>query len=373
MATDLAARQAQSLLVVDEDELLADEISSDLREAGWSTSFVDSPAAALLRLGEHPHELLVTSPGMPGTNGRSLLAEVLRLDPDLRVIVHTTPDGVDEGIAAMRAGAEDLLVAPWRPGQLEIAVERALEKRRLLIESRRSQEELEDLVEQKTHKFRYALQKVQGTFNATVEAMVSSIEARDCETQNHCRRAREYSMLLGRQLGLDPRELRNLAWGALLHDVGKIGVPDHILLKKGPLSPEEWDLMRKHPMIGYRLVAPISFLKSAASIVLHHHEKWDGSGYPYGKQGGEIPFPARIFMVADAFETITSRRSYKEALSFDVALEEIERSAGTHFDPLVVEAFCREEPEEWLRIRNQYIGELREGRDLVKERAAVLV
>ena len=180
-------------------------------------------------------------------------------------------------------------------------------------------------------------------------------------------------MLLGRQLGLNPRELRNLAWGALLHDVGKIGVADHILLKEGPLSPAEWDLMRKHPMIGYRLVAPISFLKSAASIVLHHHEKWDGTGYPYGKQGEEIPFPARIFMVADAFETITSKRSYKEALSFEVALEEIEISAGSHFDPLVVEAFRRVEPEEWLRIRNKYIGELSEGRDLIEERTAVLV
>jgi len=283
MASDLAARQAHHLLVVDEDELLADEIATDLRETGWSATAADTPAAALLRLGETPHELLITRPGMPGTNGRPLMAEALRLDPDLRVIVHTTAEHVDEGIQALRAGAEDFLVAPWRPEQLEIAVERALEKRQLLMESRTSREELERLVEEKTRKLRLALQKVQGTFNATVESMVTAIEARDCETQNHCRRTREYSMLLGRQLGLEPRELRNLAWGALLHDVGKIGVADHILLKEGPLSPAEWDLMRKHPMIGYRLVAPISFLKSAASIVLHHHEKWDGTGYPYGK------------------------------------------------------------------------------------------
>jgi len=373
MATDRAARKEQRLLVADEDDLLADEITADLREVGWNASSVETPAAAMLRLGESRHQLLVTPPGMPGTNGRPLMAEALRLDPDLRVIVYTPPDAVDQGIRAMRAGAEDFLVSPWCTEQLEIAVERALQKRSLLIQSRRNRDELEQRVDEKTHKLRYALQSVQGTFNATVEAMVSAIEARDCETQNHCRRAREYSMLLGRQLGLDPRDLRNLAWGALLHDVGKIGVPDHILLKKGPLSPEEWDLMRKHPMIGYRLVTPISFLRSAATIVLHHHEKWDGTGYPYGKQGEELPFPARIFMVADAFETITSRRSYKAALSFEDAREEIDNSAGTHFDPLVVEAFLRVDPGEWLRIRNKYIGELRAGRDLVAERSAVLV
>jgi response regulator RpfG family c-di-GMP phosphodiesterase len=301
------------------------------------------------------------------------MEEAMRLDSALRVIVHTTPDRVDEGIRAMRDGAEDFLVNPWRPEQLEIAVEKALEKRRLLIESRRNHEELQLLVEEKTQKLRFALQKVQGTFNATIESMVSAIEARDCETQNHCRRAREYSMLLGRQLGLDARELRNLAWGALLHDVGKIGVPDHILLKQGPLSPDEWDQMRKHPMIGYRLVAPIGFLKAAATVVLHHHEQWDGSGYPYGKQGEEIPFPARIFMVADAFETITSRRSYKEARPYDIARKEIEKCAGTQFDPVVVDAFCRVDPAEWMAIRDKYLEELAVANALAKERTTALV
>jgi len=373
MATVGAEARERRLLIVDEDLPFASDIARQLCERGYQASVTDTAAGAMLRLGEDHHQVLVTRPDMPGTNGRTLMAEAMRLDPILRVIAVSTSDNVEEGILAVRAGAEDFVVKPFLPLQLEVCVDKALEKRELLIENQRYQNQLEKVVEEKTHKLQFALSKVQGTFNATVEAMVSAIEARDCETQNHCRRAREYSMLLGRQLGLDAKGLRDLAWGALLHDVGKIGVPDHILLKKGPLSPQEWDLMRKHPMIGYRLVAPIGFLKGAASIVLHHHEKWDGTGYPYGKQGEEIPFAARIFMVADAFETITSKRSYKEALSFEVALTELEDSAGNHFDPLVVEAFRRIDREEWTKIRNKYLAELEEGRVLLEERSAVLL
>jgi len=373
MATDGATDRERRLLIVDEDLPAAEEAARELGRRGLQVSVADTAAAALLCLGETPHQLLVTCPAMPGTNGRTLMEEALRLDPALQVIAVATSDNVEEGILAMRAGAEDFIVKPFLPMQLEVCVDKALEKRELLIENRRYQQQLEKAVEEKTKKLQYALSKVQGTFNATVEAMVSAIEARDCETQNHCRRAREYSMLLGRQLGLDARALRDLAWGALLHDVGKIGVPDHILLKKGPLSAPEWDMMRKHPMIGYRLVAPIGFLKGAATLVLHHHEKWDGSGYPYGKQGEEIPFAARIFMVADAFETITSKRSYKEALSFDVARQELEDSAGNHFDPLIVDAFLRLDRAEWTKIRNKYLAELEEGRVLIEERSAVLL
>jgi len=372
MATVGADSQERRLLIVDEDVSFAEDIARQLGERGYETSVTDTASGALLRLGESPHQVLVTRPDMPGTNGRTLVEEAMRLDSALRVIAVATSDTVEEGILAVRAGAEDFVVKPFLPLQLEVCVDKALEKRELLLENQRYQHELEQVVEQKTQKLQFALSKVQGTFNATVEALVSAIEARDCETQNHCRRAREYSMLLGRQLGLDAKARRDLAWGALLHDVGKIGVADHILLKKGPLSPEEWDLMRKHPMIGYRLVAPIGFLKGAASIVLHHHEKWDGTGYPYGKEGEEIPFLARIFMVADAFETITSKRSYKEALSFKDALTELEASAGSHFDPLVVEAFRRVDCDVWRKIRNEYFDELEQGRVLVESRSAVL-
>jgi HD-GYP domain-containing protein (c-di-GMP phosphodiesterase class II) len=164
--------------------------------------------------------------------------------------------------------------------------------------------------------------------------------------------------MLAHKMGIRGRTLRDVGWGSLLHDVGKIGVPDHILLKPGPLTDAEWREMRKHPIIGYRLLSPIRFLSGAAQVVLHHHEKWDGSGYPYGKKAEEIPIGARIFMVADAVETITSKRSYKEALSFDIAREEIIRCSGSHFDPEVVEAFKKVPESNWDAVREKYFAEL---------------
>jgi len=361
------------LLVVDDEHAIAELLSRHLEREGYRVSVAFDGDEALETLHKATFDVVLTDIRMPGRDGIALLEAAKQLDITLPVIVLTSMNDVDTAVRAMRLGADDYILKPFTLDALSISVERALERRELILNARRHQEELELAVEEKTRKLRLALSEVQGTFNATVEAMVSSIEARDCETQHHCRRAREYSLMLAHRLGLRGRDLRDAGWGSLLHDVGKIGVADRILLKPGPLDDDEWAEMRKHPIIGYRLLSPIRFLHGAAQIVLHHHEKWDGTGYPYGKQGEEIPFGARVFMLADAIETITSKRSYKEALSFQVALEEIENSAGNHFDPLVVEAFRRVDSEEWRRIRNKYIAELSEGRDLVEERTAVLV
>jgi len=179
--------------------------------------------------------------------------------------------------------------------------------------------------------------------------------------------------MLAHRLGLRGRDLRDAGWGSLLHDVGKIGVADSILLKPGPLNDEEWEAMRKHPIIGYRLLSPIRFLHGASQIVLHHHERWDGAGYPYGKQGEEIPFGARIFMVADAVETITSKRTYKEALPFEAAEEEVIRCSGTHFDPTVIEAFRKIPRSNWISIRDKYFAELDSTHALDPDKSAIVV
>jgi len=317
-------------------------------------------------LSESGCDILVTPVDQAGTNGCPLFEEAQRLRPDLPILVSAKPSLIREGIRALRSGAEDLLHRPLVPEQVQEYAERVFQKRSTVLENGHEQGLLRRLVLEKTKKLQIALTDAQGTFNATVEVMVSAIEARDCETQHHCRRAREYSLLLGRQMGVQGRDLRDLAWGALLHDVGKISVPDHILLKAGPLTPGEWDIMKTHPLVGYRLLAPVKFLNGAATIVLCHHEKWNGSGYPYGKHGEEIPLGARIFMVADAFETITSKRSYKEALPFEYARDEIIASAGSHFDPDVVEAFLEIERAEWLAIRNRYMEEIQAGRTIVQ-------
>ncbi|TAK33916.1 MAG: HD-GYP domain-containing protein [Chloroflexota bacterium] len=177
------------------------------------------------------------------------------------------------------------------------------------------------------------------TYDATLLALSAALDSRDSETEGHSQRVVAYSRLIARALDLPEVEILNLAQGALLHDVGKIGIPDSILLKPGPLSEEEWAEMRRHPMLGMRILSNVRFLCGALPVVKHHHERWDGSGYPEGLRGDQIPLGARIFAVADAFDAMTANRPYRKALPCWYAREEIRRCAGTHFDPKVVSAF----------------------------------
>ena len=359
------------LLVVDDEHAIAELLARHLTAQGFRVSVAFDGEEAIDALEKASFQLIITDIRMPGRDGLSLLEVAREKDPALPVIVLTSVTDVNTAVRAMRGGAQDYIVKPFNLEALDISIERGLERRELILDSQRHKEELELKVEEKTRKLRLALSEVQGTFNATVEAMVSAIEARDCETQHHCRRAREYTLMLAHRMGIRGRELRDVGWGSLLHDVGKIGVPDQILLKPGPLTKEEWAEMKKHPIIGYRLLSPIRFLSGAAQVVLHHHEKWDGSGYPYGKRAEEIPLGARIFMVADAIETITSKRSYKDALPFEVAEEEVIRCAGTHFDPTVVEAFKKIPRTNWIAVREKYLADFDETGTVVFDKSSL--
>jgi putative nucleotidyltransferase with HDIG domain len=181
--------------------------------------------------------------------------------------------------------------------------------------------------------------------------MVSAIESRDCETKHHCRRVQVYAVMLAQRLGVSPEELVDISYGSLLHDVGKIGVPDSILLKPGKLTDAEWQVMRRHTIIGHQMLSKIKFLRGASDIVLHHHERWDGGGYPQGISGEEIPLGARIFSIIDTYDAMTSKRPYKEALPIATARAEIERCAGTQFDPRIVKEFLRIVDEDLIEAR----------------------
>jgi cyclic di-GMP phosphodiesterase len=225
--------------------------------------------------------------------------------------------------------------------ELLIAAERALERRQLLIERRQYHAMLEDRVQQATQHLAEAYRELESTYGATLEALGSALDTRDVGTEAHSRRVHGYALATAREYGIPEGELRDLAHGVLLHDIGKIGIPDGILLKPGPLTPEEWKTMRRHPEIGKRLIEGVPFLQGAIPIIFCHHEKWDGSGYPRGLKGEEIPLGARIFSVVDAFDAMTFDRPYSKAVPFEAASTEIKRCAGTHFDPTVVEAFLR--------------------------------
>lgn len=179
------------------------------------------------------------------------------------------------------------------------------------------------------------------------ESLAAALDLREHETGLHSKRVAAHTLRLARHFYSDIAELKEVYWGGLLHDIGKIGVPDAILLKHGPLSHDEWQVMRQHPVQGFNILENIPHLAAAAQIVLHHEERFDGTGYPSGARGNEIPLPARLFAVIDTLDAMTFDRPYRKALSFDDARAEIVRMSGSQFDPVAVDAFLRE--EEMLR------------------------
>ena len=178
-------------------------------------------------------------------------------------------------------------------------------------------------------------------YNNTLEGWARALELRDFETEGHSRRVTTLTIQVSRAVGIPEDELVHVQRGALLHDIGKMGIPDHILLKNGPLDDEEWEIMRQHPVYAYEMLSSIEFLLPALDIPLYHHEKWDGTGYPYGIKGEEIPLSARVFAVIDVWDALSSNRPYRAALDQSVVLGHIEAQTGKHFDPRVVEAFLK--------------------------------
>src|SRR5256886_9892992 len=274
-------------------------------------------------------------------SGIALLQRIRATDGDAAVIVLTGAADVKTAIESLKLGAYDFIMKPVNVEELLIAADRALERRQLLIERRAYQAMLERRVEEATQHLTAAYQELEATYGTTLEALGSALDTRDIGTESHSRRVHGYALATAKEYGVPQELVRDLAHGVLLHDIGKIGIPDAILLKPGPLTAEEWTIMRRHPEIGKALIERIPFLRGAVPVVWSHHEKWDGSGYPRGLTGEEIPLGARIFMVVDAFDAMTFDRPYSKAKPFDVAKTEIKRCAGAHFDPAVVESFFR--------------------------------
>lgn len=220
----------------------------------------------------------------------------------------------------------------------------------LFLLLRRIYDHSTEQIEEQAEKVRMMLREVNTTYNASLQVLSSALDSRDNETNGHAYRVTAYTLRLAREMGIRHEQLADIMRGALLHDVGKIGVPDAILLKPGPLTPEEWEIMRSHVEIGYQMLRHIPFLEPALDIVRYHHERWDGKGYPCGLKAAEIPLAARIFAVCDTFDAMLSDRPYRKGRSYEEVREEIRQKAGSQFDPAVVEAFLRIPAEEWRQI-----------------------
>ena len=332
---------ARDILIVDDDRQVRDVLCEIFVSAGYNVRLaVDGREGLEIFRASRP-PLMITDLQMPVMTGVQLLQAVRDLDTDAAVVVLTGAADVRTAIESLKLGAYDFILKPVDVDELLIATERALERRQLLIERREYQAMLERRVEEATRDLEAAYRQLQETYRTTLEALGSALDTRDVGTEAHSRRVHGYALAIAREAGVPDADMTDLAHGTLLHDIGKIGIPDAILLKPGPLTKDEWVIMRRHPEIGKRLIESIPFLRGAVPIVHCHHEKWDGSGYPRGLTGEEIPVGARIFSVVDALDAMTFDRPYSKAIAFEAARAEIKRCAGSHFDPQVVEAFFR--------------------------------
>lgn len=337
------------LLIVDDEreitEILADLLSEDYEcfKAGSAEQALDC-----LRAGEF--ELVISDITMPGMSGLEMIPHVKQLSPDTVVVMISGMQTVESAIGALRLGAFDYLMKPFDLRQVEAVVKRALEYHELVVAKRRYENHLEELVEQRTVELDRALNSLEGAYRSTLKALTAALETRDSETHGHSERVVTYSLRLGREYGLNSEEMKALEFGSLLHDIGKIGVPDSILRKPAKLTEEEWVRMREHPLHGQQILRGIEFLQGAARVVAQHHEQWDGSGYPLGLSGEQIDVCARIFSVADAFDAITSDRVYRRGKTYEAAAQELDDWAGRQFDPKVVDAFHRVPKEDWEEL-----------------------
>jgi putative nucleotidyltransferase with HDIG domain len=262
--------------------------------------------------------------------------------------------GVDDirlAIQAMKQGADDYIIKPFQLDAVVTSVARALEMRRLEREVENYRAHLEEMVDERTGQLQAALEHIGQIYDETLEALGAALDLKDGDTAGHARRVTRYCLEIAKAMGCSEEQMRQLKRGAYLHDIGKIAIPDAILLKPDKLTAEEMSAMWAHPYIGYEFVSRISFLAEAAEIVLTHHERLDGSGYPQGLMGDEIPLGARVFAVADTLDAMTSDRPYRCALPYSVALEEIRQQSGRQFEPKVVEAFFSLPEYIWGKIR----------------------
>lgn len=327
------------ILIVDDDESVRDVISVLLREEGYNCVTASGADMALDLATQDDTPLVISDMKMPGHDGLWLLEAFHDKHPDTAVIMLTGYGDTEAAVDCLRRGAVDYLLKPPKLTDLIRSIERALAKRRVEIARKRYQKKLERKVRDRTTELRAALKDVNLTYQNTLLALVSALDAREHETSDHSQRVVEYTVAIAQRLSIKGTELEEIGRGALLHDIGKIGVPDAVLLKPGKLTPNEWVEMRKHPDIGFNMIAPIPFLTTPSTIVLSHQERFDGQGYPRNLRREEIHIGARVFAIADTLDAMTSDRPYRKGTSFSNAIAEIARCAGTQFDPEVVRAF----------------------------------
>lgn len=340
------------ILVVDDDNRISELITSILKMRGFDSELASSVKGAMSLLSRQTYDIIFLDLGLPDGSGFSILESILRDSPESIVIVITGMHDINTAIKSIRKGAHDFITKPFEVKLFKERLDRVTEEWKSRRLHYHYQQNLENLVKVKTDELLKTTKQIEHTYDMTVSALGAALDLRDPETADHCRRVSENSVRLGQKLGFSNTNLRNLKWGAYLHDIGKIAVPDQVLLKKSSLTKKEMELVKKHPIVGSNMIKNVDFLSGATDIILHHHEKYDGSGYPFGLKKKEIPLSARIFAIMDTLDSMTSDRPYRRALPFSVFIKELGDLLGKHFDPEIVREFLEFPNSTWSVVHN---------------------
>jgi putative nucleotidyltransferase with HDIG domain len=344
----------ERILIVDDEPAVLSVVEAILERSGYATTALPSADQALTRLQQDPdYDLVLADIMMPGTDGLNLLEQIGMDHPLLPVVICSAINDIHVATNAFRRGAIDYILKPFERAELENVVLRAIEHGRLRKQNAIYRQNLEAIVSTRTGRLRSTMQDLERSYDITLEAMGDALDLRDEETEGHSKRVTAYTIALARKMGLDSDELRTISRGAFLHDIGKIATPDRILLKPGRLDPDEMSIMREHCARGYEMIRKIPFLRDAAEIVYAHQECFDGTGYPRGLRGDEIPLGARIFALADTLDAMTSDRPYRKGTTFAAASQEIARCSRGQFDPQVVAIFLSIPIDSWSELRSQ--------------------
>lgn len=340
--------EAAKLLIVDDEEPLRRALERILTRKGYRFTGAEDASSARAALARDSFDLVLSDMNMPGESGLDLVKSIVVEYPDVATVMCTGLDDAELAQTAIEIGAYGYIVKPFEPNEILIAVMNALRRRQLEIENRHHREHLEEMVRGRTEELWSAIsdldraqKEIRISREETIERLSVAAEFKDTETAAHIRRMSLYCALLAERLAEDAGRCEEIRLATQMHDVGKIGVPDQILLKPGPLDPDEWKVMKTHCAIGHRILSNSTseLLNQAAVVALTHHERMDGTGYPRGLVEDEIPFEGKIAAVADVFDALTTNRVYRKAFTVGEALEIMREGRGDQFDPRILDVF----------------------------------
>jgi putative nucleotidyltransferase with HDIG domain len=349
----MITRLHPKVLVVDDNPAVRKFLREALQPTTAHVAEAADAACALKSIESGDFDIIVCDVWMPGASGVDLLSMAQQTRWDVGFILVTGEIRAETVITALRMEASDFLLKPLMAEEVTRSVTRAFERLVSARQARAYRGSLEISIQRRTHELEVALSELESNYQMTLEALVAALDAREHETFSHSLRVRAYTRYLARRVGFPPALMPSLEQGALLHDIGKIAVADAILLKPAKLTEEEWTEMRKHPIAGDDMLKRVPFLRPASAIVRHHHERFDGSGYPDSLKGAEIPLGARLFTVADTLDAMTTDRSYRKSPGFEAARTEIQRHSGKQFDAHIVELFLKIPLATWMQVREE--------------------